>query len=144
MIQLATCCQPIPGDPLIGHFVPNKGIIAHVESCPDALDPIGERRVYLAWEPGLELARSVTVEVRTTNTVGLLAEMSRVFSHHGVNIKQANCRTYDSGQRAINTFHATVSALDQLESLMQALQEIDGVLAVRRVFGRSSYQYERS
>ncbi len=145
MIQLASCCNPVPGDPLFGFFVPNKGIIAHVETCPDALELIGERRVYLAWEPGLELSRAVTVEVRTTNTVGLLAEMSRVFSHHGVNIKQANCRTYDSGQRAINTFHATVGALEQLHSLMQALQEIDGVLAVRRVFGRSAgYGYGRS
>ncbi|MCA9693009.1 MAG: bifunctional (p)ppGpp synthetase/guanosine-3',5'-bis(diphosphate) 3'-pyrophosphohydrolase [Myxococcales bacterium] len=136
VIQLAGCCSPVPGDPLIGYFAPNKGIIAHVETCPEGLDRVGERRVFLAWDPDLALEGAVTIEVRTTNTVGLLAEMSRVFSHHGVNIKQANCRTFDHGQRAINTFHGSVGSRDQLESLMATLSEIDGVIGVRRVFGR--------
>lgn len=138
MIQLAPCCSPVPGDPLIGYFMPGKGIVAHVEGCPEALDRIAERRLYLAWEPGLELEGPVIIEVRTTNTVGLLAEMSRAFSHHGINIKQANCRAYDSGQRAINTFHTAVRSLKQLDSLRHTLRDIPGVLAVERVFSRSA------
>ncbi|MEZ4381616.1 MAG: RelA/SpoT family protein [Nannocystaceae bacterium] len=134
MIQLATCCGPIPGDPLVGYFVPGKGIVAHVEGCPESLEHIDERRVYLGWEEGLEIESPVTIEVRTGNTVGLLAEMSRAFSYHGVNIKQANCRTIEAGMRAVNTFHATVRTLAQLRSLMMTLREIDGVLGVQRVF----------
>lgn len=76
----------------------------------------------------------MTIEVRTGNTVGLLAEMGRAFSYHGVNIKQANCRTIEAGMRAVNTFHATVRTLAQLKSLMMTLREIDGVLGVQRVF----------
>ena len=137
MIQLAPCCSPTPGDPLLGYFSPNKGIVAHVESCPEALERIEERRVYLAWEPGLELDCPAVVEVRTANTVGLLAEMSRAFSGHGINIKQANCRTFDNGQRAINTFHTQVRSLTQLTTLMRNLRSIPGVLAVERVFSRA-------
>ncbi|MDC0667559.1 RelA/SpoT family protein [Nannocystis radixulma] len=137
MIQLAPCCSPLPGDPLIGYFVPGKGIAAHVEGCPEALGRIAERRLHLAWESGLEIDGPVTLEVRTTDTVGLLAEMSRAFSHHGINIKQANCRAYDSGRRAINTFQTTVRSLKQLSSLMATLRDITGVLAVERVFSRS-------
>ncbi|MBK9754950.1 MAG: bifunctional (p)ppGpp synthetase/guanosine-3',5'-bis(diphosphate) 3'-pyrophosphohydrolase [Nannocystis sp.] len=138
MIQLAPCCSPVPGDPLLGYFAPGKGIIAHVETCPQALDRVEERRVYLAWQPELELDGAQVVEVRTANAVGLLAEMSRAFSHHGINIKQANCRTYDSGQRAINTFHTSVKTLAQLSSLMRTLKGIPGVLGVERVFSRSA------
>jgi guanosine-3',5'-bis(diphosphate) 3'-pyrophosphohydrolase len=137
MIQLAPCCSPTPGDPLLGYFSPNRGIIAHVESCPEALERVEERRVYLAWEPGLELDCAAVVEVRTANTVGLLAEMSRAFSAHGINIKQANCRTFDNGQRAINTFHTQVRSLAQLTTVMRALRAIPGVLAVERVFSRA-------
>ena len=137
MIQLAPCCSPVPGDPLIGYFAPGKGIIAHVETCPQALERVEERRVYLAWQPGLELDGAQIVEVRTANAVGLLAEMSRAFSHHGINIKQANCRTYDNGQRAINTFHTSVKTLAQLSSLMRTLRGIPGVLGVERVFSRN-------
>jgi GTP diphosphokinase / guanosine-3',5'-bis(diphosphate) 3'-diphosphatase len=138
MIQLAPCCSPAPGDPLIGHFSPNKGIVAHVETCPEALERVEERRVYLAWEPDLELDCPAVVEVRTSNSVGLLAEMSRAFSHHGINIKQANCRTFDNGQRAINTFHTTIRSLGQLTTLMRALGRIPGVLGVERVFSRAA------
>ncbi len=134
MIQLATCCGPLPGDALVGYFVPGKGIVAHVEGCPESLEHIDERRVYLAWEDGLEIESAVTIEVRTGNTVGLLADLSRAFSYHGVNIKQANCRTVDAGMRAINTFFATVRTLAQLKSLIMTLREIDGVLGVERVF----------
>ncbi len=138
MIQLAPCCSPIPGDPLLGYFSPGKGIIAHVESCPEALERVEGRRVHLAWPPQLELDCPTIVEVRTANTVGLLAEMSRAFSHHGINIKQANCRTFDNGQRAINTFHTTVGSLDQLNQLMRTLAAIRGVIGVQRVFSRTS------
>ena len=138
MIQLGACCSPLPGDPLIGHFLPGKGIVAHVEGCPEALERIAERRLHLAWEPGLEIDGPLTLEVRTTDTVGLLAEMSRAFSHHGINIKQANCRAYDSGQRAINTFQTTVRSLKQLNSLKATLRDIPGVLSVERVFSRSA------
>lgn len=143
MILLAPCCSPVPGDPLVAFFEPGKGIVAHVQGCADALDNVVERRVHVAWEPGLRLDRPVTLEVRTANAVGLLAEMSRAFSHEGVNIKQANCRTSSDGQRATNTFHATVADLPQLDGLMARLKAIEGVLGVERVFAPGSGIYPR-
>jgi GTP diphosphokinase / guanosine-3',5'-bis(diphosphate) 3'-diphosphatase len=134
MIQLAPCCSPVPGDPLVGFFEGGRGIEAHVQGCPEALAQVSEQRVALAWEDGLALQCPVTLEVRTGNAVGLLAEMSRAFSHHGVNIKQANCRATGDGDRAINTFHATVDRLEQLDALIATLKAIPGVTAVERVF----------
>lgn len=144
LVQLAPCCSPVPGDPLIGFFEPGRGVTAHVQGCPDALEQLSARRVHLAWAPDIELSCPVTVEVRTGNTVGLLAEMSRVFSHYGVNIKQANCRAYGDGERAINTFHASVSSLKQLQSLLTALRSTEGVLAVQRVFNPGAGTYPRA
>ncbi len=143
LVQLAPCCSPVPGDPLLGFFEPGRGVTAHVQGCPDALEQLSARRVHLAWSPEIELSCPVTVEVRTGNTVGLLAEMSRVFSHHGVNIKQANCRATGDGERAINTFHAQVASLNQLQSLLTALRATQGVLAVQRVFNPGSGTYAR-
>lgn len=144
MIALAPCCSPVPGDALIGFFEAGKGIVAHVHGCPEALEQLGERRVHLDWEPNLSVDCPVTLEVRTANTLGLLAEMSRAFSHHGVNIKQANCRAVGDGDRAINTFYATVQRLEQLESLVSTLKRIEGVGAVERVFSQGSGVYPRA
>ena len=122
----------------MGVFEAGRGITAHVESCPELVEHLSERRVYLVWEEGLVLERPVTVEVRTGNMVGLLAEMSRAFSANDVNIKQANCRSLPDGDRAINTFHASVSSLRQLEALLGSLKQISGVLNVERVFTQGS------
>jgi GTP diphosphokinase / guanosine-3',5'-bis(diphosphate) 3'-diphosphatase len=143
MIELAACCSPVPGDPLVGVFEAGRGITAHVESCPDVVEHLSERKVYLAWEEGLLLERPVTVEVRTANMVGLLAEMSRAFSANDVNIKQANCRSLPDGDRAINTFQASVSSLAQLDALLGSLKQISGVLGVERVFTQGSGVYLR-
>ncbi|MCA9654223.1 MAG: bifunctional (p)ppGpp synthetase/guanosine-3',5'-bis(diphosphate) 3'-pyrophosphohydrolase [Myxococcales bacterium] len=144
LIELAPCCSPVPGDSLVGVFEAGRGITAHVEGCPEIVEQISGRRVFLKWEPELELERPVTIEVRTANMVGLLAEMSRAFSKNDVNIKQANCRALPDGDRAINTFQATVSSLQQLEALMATLKAIDGVLGVERVFSPGSSRYGRS
>jgi GTP diphosphokinase / guanosine-3',5'-bis(diphosphate) 3'-diphosphatase len=143
MIELSPCCSPVPGDPLVGVFEAGRGITAHVETCPDVVEHLSERKVYLAWEDGLVLDRPVTVEVRTANMVGLLAEMSRAFSANDVNIKQANCRSLPDGDRAINTFQASVGSLRQLEALLQSLKQIGGVLGVERVFTQGSGTYPR-
>lgn len=143
MIELAPCCSPVPGDALVGVFEAGRGITAHVEGCPDVLEQLSERRVYLEWEEGLEIDRPVTVEVRTSNMVGLLAEMSRAFSANDVNIKQANCRALPDGERAINTFQASVDSRKQLEALLHTLKAIPGVLGVERVFTPGSGVYPR-
>jgi GTP pyrophosphokinase len=144
LVVLSDCCSPLPGDPLVGFLVPGRGIVAHVQGCPEALEQVDGRRVYLAWEERLELERPITLEVRTTDSVGLLAEMSRAFSHHGVNIKQANCRAYDQGRRALNTFHVDLRSLPQLEALVTDLKLIRGVIAVERVFGGGDEALSRS
>lgn len=143
MVHLAPCCSPVPGDPLVGYFEAGRGISAHVQGCPSALEQLSKRRIHLAWEPDLELACPLTLEVRTGNSVGLLAEMSRAFSHHGVNIKQANCRASADGERAVNTFQATVMSLSQIQRIIVALREIEGVLGVERVFTAGSGIYPR-
>lgn len=137
MIQLAPCCSPLPGDAVTGARVPGRGIVVHVQGCPVSVGEIHER-VFLSWSDAFELERPVTVRVRTGNTVGLLAEMSRAFSATGLNIKQANCRASEDGKSALNTFHATVGSLDRLEQLIDHLREVPGVITVDRVFGSTA------
>ena len=133
LVQLAPCCSPLPGDPAIGFRVPGRGIVVHVEGCPVAVDEIHDR-VFLTWGEDLDLERPVTVRVRTANSVGVLAEMSRAFSKNGLNIKQANCRASEDAKFALNTFHATVGSLGQLDVLLDHLREVPGVISVERVF----------
>jgi GTP pyrophosphokinase len=103
---------------------------------------VDDRRIYLAWGDDIELEQPLRLRVRTANMVGLLAEMSRAFSHLGVNIKEANCRAIDGGKRAMNTFHASVRTLDQVHELDRTLRQIKGVMDVQRVLGSQPEQTE--
>jgi len=135
LVELAACCSPLPGDPVVGFRAPGRGIHVHVERCQVAVEQIRER-IFLGWADtkDLSIERPVTVRVRTMNTVGLLAEMSRAFSARGLNIKQANCRADEHGKIALNTFHATVRSLAQLDQLFDQLRGIHGVISVDRMF----------
>lgn len=137
LVELSPCCSPLPGDPIVGFRVPGSGFHVHVEGCPVAVVQIRDR-VFLGWDDDLTIERPVTVRVRTENTVGLLAEMSRAFSSTGLNIKRANCRAQEDGKHALNTFHATVESRRQLDELFDQLRDIRGVIQVERVFSGSA------
>ncbi|TPV97135.1 MAG: bifunctional (p)ppGpp synthetase/guanosine-3',5'-bis(diphosphate) 3'-pyrophosphohydrolase [Myxococcales bacterium FL481] len=133
-LELSSCCDPLPGDPLLGYLAAGRGVLVHTQSCPVALTRIEGRRVFVTWEEGLRLERPATLEVRTGDEPGLLAAMSRAFSQRGINIKQAHCRTDGRATRAVNTFHMTVNSLEELTGLQRDLAAIPGVFAVDRVY----------
>ena len=88
----------------------------------------------MAWDDGSQTLRPVAVQVISTDRPGILAAISKCFTEHGVNISQAKCRTTEDG-RGINTFQVTVGHLDQLKTVIRAIQSLDGVLSVSRCVG---------
>jgi guanosine-3',5'-bis(diphosphate) 3'-pyrophosphohydrolase len=86
----------------------------------------------VAWDDGVQTLRPVAVEVLSTDRPGILANISRCFTEHGVNISQAKCKTTED-RRGINTFQVTVGHLDQLKKVIKAIQAVDGVVQVSRM-----------
>jgi GTP pyrophosphokinase len=94
-----------------------------------ALDPA--RRLDVSWDDESKTLRPVTVEVHADDRPGLLASLSRAFTDNGVNISQAKCRTSEDG-KAVNTFQVAVGHVDQLKTILRAIQSIDGVSSAVR------------
>jgi GTP pyrophosphokinase len=94
------------------------------------LDP--ERRIEVEWDEQFVGQHAVAIQVLCADKPGLLATISQSFSDTGVNITQAHCRATED-HRAVNTFHAIVSDLGQLKSVIRALTRINGVYSVDRV-----------
>jgi GTP pyrophosphokinase len=86
------------------------------------------------WDGKFKQPRPVSVQVVSADKPGLLASISQSFNDLGINISQANCRSTDDN-RAINTFQFSVADLEQLKTVMRALQKINGVFTVSRVSG---------
>jgi len=134
LVRFARCCSPLPGDPIIGFITRGRGVTVHRRDCPKGLDLEPERRVDVEWDGKTHGEHEVTIQVLCADKPGLLAHISQSFSDAGVNISQAHCRTTDDG-RAVNTFAARVSDLEQLKAVMRSLVKIKGVYSVDRVAG---------
>jgi GTP diphosphokinase / guanosine-3',5'-bis(diphosphate) 3'-diphosphatase len=131
-VRFAACCNPVPGDPIIGFIVRGKGVTVHLRDCKKAFnrdDP--KRRVEVSWGTETKILRRVSLRVTTRNSSGILAKLGQTFSAHGINISEANCRASDDGN-AQNTFTFVATDVSQLRTVMRALAKVTGVLEVER------------
>ncbi len=132
LVRFGRCCNPVPGDRIVGFITRGRGVTVHTIDCEKALATDPERRVDVSWDVKSDFKRPVTIRVLTVDRPGLLADISQTFSKKGVNISQANCRA-TGDDRAVNTFEVTISDLKQLTDVMQTIERIQGVFAVERV-----------
>ena len=132
LVRFAKCCSPLPGDPIVGFITRGRGVTVHTLGCSKAVDQDPDRRVQVEWDGRLKQPRPVSVQVVSADKPGILASLSQSFNDLGVNISQANCRSMDD-HKAINTFTFAVQDLDQLKTVMRALQKVSGVFQVSRM-----------
>ncbi|HEY5959508.1 MAG TPA: ACT domain-containing protein, partial [Polyangiaceae bacterium] len=132
LVRFAKCCNPLPGDPIVGFITRGRGVTVHRRQCPKTFDMDPDRRIEVSWDAKAKMNRPVQLRVMTSTSPGILAVISQVFSAQRLNISEANCRAGDDG-RACNTFTFSVSDLDQLRNLMRDIKKITGVLEVERV-----------
>jgi len=132
LVRFGRCCNPVPGDPIIGFITRGRGVTVHVLGCSKALSTDPDRQVDVAWNVDEGFRRRVSLRLLTINRPGVLADISNTFSKRDVNISQANCRS-TGDERAVNTFEVGVRDLKQLNELMRSLEKLDGVFSVERL-----------
>jgi GTP diphosphokinase / guanosine-3',5'-bis(diphosphate) 3'-diphosphatase len=133
LVRYARCCNPLPGDAIIGFITRGRGVTVHRRECQKAFDTDPERRVEVMWDPDSKINRPVQLKVTTLNRPGILANVSQAFSAQKINISEANCRAGDDG-RACNIFTFPCADLSQLKAVMRALTKVKGVVEVERTW----------
>jgi GTP diphosphokinase / guanosine-3',5'-bis(diphosphate) 3'-diphosphatase len=134
LVRYGKCCNPVPGDDIVGFITRGRGVTVHTRACDKTLtlDPL--RRVDVSWDTRAgEVKRPVSIKVVTDDRPGVLAQISKTISEAGMNITQATCRTTGLG-RAVNTFEMSIGEVKQLRSIMRSIEGIEGVVSVERVY----------
>jgi GTP pyrophosphokinase len=131
LVRYAKCCNPLPGDDILGFITRGRGVTIHRRGCVKAFDTDPERRVEISWDSKAKINRQVQLRVVTANRPGILATVGHTFSNMGINISEANCRAGDDG-KAVNVFTFVCADLNQLKTVMRGLQKVQGVVAVER------------
>ncbi len=134
LIRFGKCCNPLPGDGIIGFITRGRGVSIHTATCTKAIDNDEERRVDVQWNLHSQEAikRHVRIRVLSLDEPGLLALMSQTITSCGINIASANIRT-TKDKKAIALFDVEVSDISQLQKVTNALESKKGVISVERM-----------
>jgi len=131
----AGCCNPIPGEDVVGYITRGRGVAVHGRACPNVQNLIYdvERRIDVDWTEEAHGIYPVRLAIRAGDRAGLLSQISGVISDHDCNIRSAVARTdHDTGHSLVDLIFA-VSGQKELGSIQQALRRVPGVHEVSRV-----------
>lgn len=134
VLSYAKCCYPIPGDSIIGHISPGKGIVVHRQSCMGIKHTkrINEQNIDLMWSENIDDLFSSCIKVEVENKRGVLAEISSLIAKNECNIDSV---TYDDTKETghnIMIFVISITSLKALSKLMSQLKKNINVLNVIR------------
>lgn len=135
LVHYAKCCNPIPGDAVVGFITRGRGITVHRSDCRKAFEFDQIRKVDVEWNSNIDEGgqeRMVRVRVISQDMPGLLKSMSEAFATQGMNIHNAQVRTTRDA-KAVATFDVSVRNTQQLNQVIYDLQKIRGVIGVSRL-----------
>ncbi|HPM76136.1 MAG TPA: bifunctional (p)ppGpp synthetase/guanosine-3',5'-bis(diphosphate) 3'-pyrophosphohydrolase [bacterium] len=133
LFRMAKCCNPVPGEEIIGFVTRGRGITVHAADCPHALDLDEERRVDVEWDVGTAGAKAVSthIDAIVVDQAGILAEITRVIGELEINIHEIHSKSLPDSTVNLK-FIVEITHIDQLAKLMDSLRKIKGVLSVQR------------
>jgi GTP pyrophosphokinase len=136
LVRFAGCCEPLPGDEIIGFVTRGRGVTVHTRGCVKvfALDP--ERRIDAEWDEEASVRRAIAIRVMSRDEPGILAKITNTISAAGINIGSAKVATNETtGKAAELIFELWVENVSTLTGLMREIRKVKGVRSVERVRG---------
>ncbi len=133
-VQLATCCHPIPGDPVIGLMRKGQGLAVHTHDCPSIAKLRGDKVEWLDvdWEAGIDRLFQVATRVTVQNRRGVLAKLALAISDGNSNIVDVKVDE-DKGDNTAVYFMLEVSNRVHLAKVMRSLRLIPEVIRIQRL-----------
>jgi GTP pyrophosphokinase len=132
MVRYAQCCQPVPGDPVVGYVTRGRGVSIHRADCPNLLllahEP--ERRLEIDWQEAQGERFVVRLALEGNDRRGLYADVAQAVSSTGTDIKSMDLRSTDG--RTIGSMLVEVENLNHLEKIIRATRKVKGVTDVAR------------
>ena len=132
MVRFSQCCQPIPGDEIMGYVTRGRGVSIHRVDCPNILNLTEEpdRKIEVEWDTGGAQTFIVRLVVTGTDRRGLFADVAGAVSRTSTDIKSADLSATETGIEG--TFVVEVTNLEHLNRVIESMKSIDGILDVER------------
>jgi GTP pyrophosphokinase len=131
LTNIARCCKPVPGDPIVGYITRGRGATIHRQDCPNVLRIRDkERLVQVTWGQARE-TYPVSVRIRAYDRDGLMRDVSTLVANEGISMSSIHVSTKSS--LAIFDLVMGVTDLTQLSRVLNRLEALPNVLEARRL-----------
>jgi len=137
LVRFARCCNPVPGDDIIGYITRGRGISVHRSDCANipTMEDAGdetERVIEVAWEDSVEANYSVEIEITGHNRNGLLNEVLQAVSESKTHISAVSGRS-DKNKMAMVHMTILIRNIDHLQSVVDKIKRVKDVYSVQRI-----------
>ena len=132
LIKFGKCCQPVPGDLIVGYITRGFGVTVHRTNCVNALGMNPERQIEVEWNQDASEIYPVRIRIISQDRVGLLADVVSNISKFGANILNATSETRDN--KMVDSFFTIgVEDISHLDKILSAVRKVKRVQEVKRV-----------
>ncbi len=138
LVRLAKCCNPVPGDVIVGYITRGRGVSVHRADCTNILNNKEEyeRMIEVAWDIATDDLYKVTICVTASDRPGVLSDIMMVASEAKTNINAVNAKT-EKNKPALVTLSLDIRNVDQLEYIMTKIRRVKNVYSVQRCIPNS-------
>ncbi len=133
LVRLSRCCNPVPGDNIIGYITRGRGVSVHRSDCINVKNNPGEeeRLIEVSWYKSKNTAYKTEIKIMANDRNGLVIDITNIINDEKIPLKGINART--SGDKiAIMYFTIEITDAEQLNKLIRKLKKIDSVFEVTR------------
>ncbi|MCX8130986.1 MAG: bifunctional (p)ppGpp synthetase/guanosine-3',5'-bis(diphosphate) 3'-pyrophosphohydrolase [Clostridia bacterium] len=134
LVRLSRCCNPVPGDQIVGYITRGRGVSVHRKDCTNVNDNIdGDNRlIEVSWySANNNIAYKVDITIMANDRTALLMEVTNVIGESKIPLKAINARTTKE-QIAVMNLTLEITDTEQLEKIIKKLKKIDSVFEVTR------------
>lgn len=135
MTQLAGCCQPVPGDPIIGYITLGRGVTVHRADCINATllqDQESDRLIEVSWGKAPVQTYPVEIYIKAYDRAGLLRDVSQLLANEKLNVLEVSTRTNRDDNSAVMLLTVEIPSLDMLGRLLGRINQLPNVIETRR------------
>ncbi|RPJ73405.1 MAG: bifunctional (p)ppGpp synthetase/guanosine-3',5'-bis(diphosphate) 3'-pyrophosphohydrolase, partial [Alphaproteobacteria bacterium] len=132
MVRMAKCCNPIPGDSIVGFITRGRGITVHTSACNRVDAETLIRTIKVSWNQGFSFNHPVSIRVMTQDKPGILSLISKTINNSGINIRSAMAKSMPDRKGSF-IFEIEVKDYSELLKTISSIESLEEVISVTRV-----------
>ncbi|SFD11999.1 RelA/SpoT family protein [Clostridium uliginosum] len=135
MVRFAKCCNPVPGDEILGYITKGRGVSVHRQDCSNLkalIDTDGDKVVEVSWGSSNGNAYFAEIQVQTEDKMGILSDIMSVITDLKLHLSSLNANPAKEGIALIN-IKIKINSIEDLKDFMKKIKKLKGVMDVYRM-----------